>query len=225
MTGCSPLLASPTAWLGRRYSHAEGDPARWHNPERSNDLSDQIATLALLPTPCARDWKGQGYPGQLPTELRLLPTPAATEYGNNQSPSPGAAVRPSLDGLVRLLPTPNANVNRTGRDRLTFKQWAEPGLEQMCEIAMGVLPREFEAPDELKGKAREAWASSGASSSPPSAAGKPSTGLRLNPWFVEWMIGAPPGWSDPDCPLSATEFKSRSRISSAGTSSSGSEER
>jgi hypothetical protein len=33
--------------------------------------------------------------------------PTATPYGNNQSPSPGAAVRPSLDTLaMTLLPTP-----------------------------------------------------------------------------------------------------------------------
>ena len=30
--------------------------------------------------------------------------------------------------------------------------------------------------------------------------------MALNPSFVEWMMGAPDGWSDPDCPLSATEF-------------------
>lgn len=30
----------------------------------------------------------------------LLPTPTATRYGNNQSDSPGAAVRPSLDTLA-----------------------------------------------------------------------------------------------------------------------------
>jgi DNA (cytosine-5)-methyltransferase 1 len=39
---------------------------------------------------------------------KLLPTPTAARYGNNQSPSPGAAVRPSLDELVKLLPTPCA---------------------------------------------------------------------------------------------------------------------
>ncbi len=37
---------------------------------------------------------------------QLLPTPTAEPYGSNQSPSPGAAVRPSLDTLVALLPTP-----------------------------------------------------------------------------------------------------------------------
>ena len=35
----------------------------------------------------------------------VLPTPTATQYGSNQSASPGAAVRPSLDGVVRdMLP-------------------------------------------------------------------------------------------------------------------------
>lgn len=38
--------------------------------------------------------------------MALLPTPTATPYGNNQSPSPNAAVRPSLDSRARLLPTP-----------------------------------------------------------------------------------------------------------------------
>jgi hypothetical protein len=52
-----------------------------------------------------------------PSEVRLLPTPSATPYGNNQSPSPGAAVRPSLDGLVKLLPTPSATEYGNQRDR------------------------------------------------------------------------------------------------------------
>ena len=145
----------------------------------------------LLPTPVARDWKGAGYAGQLPTMLallptpraserhtreatiaagidrgeslpsavaKLLPTPAAVEYGNNQQESPGAAVRPALPYLVRALPS-------RGR------------MDQQ------------------------------------SSGGKPSSGLRLSPWFVEWMIGAPAGWSDPDCPLSATEFKSKQESS------------
>lgn len=40
----------------------------------------------------------------------MLPTPTATPYGNNQSPSPGAAVRPSLEGVVQMLPTPAARL-------------------------------------------------------------------------------------------------------------------
>ena len=49
------MLATPTAWLGRRPSQAIGDAARWHDPERSNELSDQMA--ALLPTPTSVDAK------------------------------------------------------------------------------------------------------------------------------------------------------------------------
>lgn len=39
--------------------------------------------------------------------LELLPTPTASRYGRNQSPSPGAAVRPGLDSIADLLPTPS----------------------------------------------------------------------------------------------------------------------
>lgn len=36
------------------------------------------------------------------------PTPSGTPYGNNQSPSPGAAVRPSLDSMAARWPTPRS---------------------------------------------------------------------------------------------------------------------
>jgi hypothetical protein len=43
LCGAVNAWATPTAWLGRRNSHAKGDARRWHNPERSNELSDQVA--------------------------------------------------------------------------------------------------------------------------------------------------------------------------------------
>lgn len=76
-------------------------------------------TISLLPTPRASENENRqtkrspsqeaGTHGKcLAAEVaHLLPTPTATPYGNNQSPSPGAAVRPSLDSLApTLLPTP-----------------------------------------------------------------------------------------------------------------------
>lgn len=70
--------------------------------------------MRTLPTPCARDGKGPGHQHGLPDLIerqpaglqreRLLPTPTAVAYGSNRSPSSGAAVRPSLDGVVRRLP-------------------------------------------------------------------------------------------------------------------------
>lgn len=64
----------------------------------------------------------------------------------------------------------------------------------------------------------EAIQSTGESTNPPSDAGKkPSGAPRLSPWFVEWMMGAPEGWTDPDCPLSAMEFSSKPDGSSGDT--------
>lgn len=81
---------------------------------------------ALLPTPTVADSRGTRnatagrsvtgsanvnsgwtlcdlvFDGQIQS---MLPTPTATPYGNNQSPSAGPAVRPSLEALVQMLPS------------------------------------------------------------------------------------------------------------------------
>ena len=166
------MLPSPTAWLGRRTAHANGDPARWTNPERSNELSDQIAHIAMLPTPTRQD--GSNVAGRSQEERNT----------------------PPLNAMVRMLPTPRARVDKEhGPDG---KHWGElrPVVESL---------------------------STGATTSPPSSDGKPSTALRLNPSFVEWMMGTPVcgecgrGWTDSDCPHSATAFTSMSPGSSVST--------
>jgi hypothetical protein len=155
------------------------------------------ALLSLLPTPRAAVDKDHGLNGKdwgelRPALLRLLPTPSATDYGNNQSPSPGAAVRPSLTGALKLLRTPTA---------APHNQPGANGGENRAELVS--LLR-----------------SNGASTPAPSNDGSvPLDGLLENPCFREWLLGAPEGWSDPDCQLSATEFKSRSEGSPASTSS------
>ena len=60
----------------------------------------------LLPRESDTPWRGGRPVGLLPT------TPAAARSGNNQSPSPGAAVRPSLDSITDLLPTPTVQQGR-----------------------------------------------------------------------------------------------------------------
>lgn len=79
-----------------------------------------------MPTPCAtevekdldtflakhlapRSTKGGSHGPNLTTYVKLVarvPTSTAEDDGNNQSPSPGATVRPSLSALVRRVPTP-----------------------------------------------------------------------------------------------------------------------
>lgn len=75
---------------------------------------------SLLPTPDATHGRKTTRTAPLLPGVaeQLLPTPTAVDYGNNQSPSPGAAVRPSLSALARtdLLPTPTVG-NVTGGNR------------------------------------------------------------------------------------------------------------
>jgi hypothetical protein len=98
----------------------DGAPRSSQHPDKRRAGGHQVGlddlVEHLLPTPTARDWKDgapvDGVPinGLLGRQVwGLLPTPTATPYGSNQSPSPGAAVRPSLDTLApSLLPTPTA---------------------------------------------------------------------------------------------------------------------
>lgn len=93
---------------------------------RSASTTD-LATPVLPPTPTTRDRKGANQRGD-DTCLHgaLLPTPTATPYGNNQSASPGAAVRPSLDSLApMLLPTPRASDTGTPGRRAS-EGWRPP---------------------------------------------------------------------------------------------------
>lgn len=109
VTGSSALLPTPVA----KRTPATGAGAM----EAGHGIMLQQAVEDLLPTPVAALGESgsaatrSGYRRE-PTTAgaieSLLPTPSATEYGSNQSPSEGAAVRPSLPGLVELLPTPLA---------------------------------------------------------------------------------------------------------------------
>ena len=113
----SGLLPTPTATDGNggRNKTANRTPGSQHHD--GTTLCDAIRLLptsrasnpapaVLLPTPRARDWKRGGKDG---LEEALLPTPTAVPYGNNQSPTPGAAVRPSLESLARSSrPSPGA---------------------------------------------------------------------------------------------------------------------
>lgn len=97
----------------------------------------------------------------LGTTGTLWPTPTATDAGTgrvNRSLSAGAAERPTLALLVRQWPTPQATSMRKSRKSLVEnRQWSAPGLEQMAELATGILPREYHDPSELHGAAKDLW--------------------------------------------------------------------
>lgn len=164
---CGTWPRSGMTWRGRAFELAT-----------SGLLTGVTGSSPLLGTPTARDWKGEGDPGQLPTDvLALLPTPRASERENRQT------------------------------KRSPSQEDGSHGLSLLAEVATAVklLPTSAMADGDR----------SGATTSPPSAAGKPSTGrhpLRLSADFTEWMMGCPTcnvcglGFTDPDCPHAATAF-------------------
>jgi hypothetical protein len=167
----------------------------------------------LLPTPTAWRRRGRRAAGadngnELGRALTLLPTPRSSDMN-------GAGSRPRWAGdrtAVKLLPTPN--------DRRLEERDNEAAADAEATDRVASRGRRSRAGQVLDDAPR-ALLSSGASTSPPSADGKPSTGLRLNPSFVGWMMGTPScgecgrEWTDPDCPHSATAFTSTSAGSSA----------
>ena len=57
-------------------------------------------------------------------------------------------------------PTPRVAAERSSRSSMTVDgHWAAPALEQMAELSMGVLPREFHDEQELTPQAKRIWES------------------------------------------------------------------
>ncbi len=219
------LLPTPSSWLGRRPENASPDPereaSRQHEGERgkrSIELPDALAKITLLPTPSSeesdptdelveemqeagispderlylpgRTWHSQRTLSRVVPSLLPTPTSEDSERGPDESNREGGK---SLKGS--LLPTPQASDGTGGRQEIAASKnnWKRPSGAKASK-PLGTAVR----------------LSSGESTEPRSGAGKSSSGgLRLSPSFVEWLMGAPDGWTDPACPLSATEFSSR----------------
>jgi DNA (cytosine-5)-methyltransferase 1 len=170
--------------------------------------------FGLLPTPTAQDSVGsrnrtssrppdsQHHDGITLTDavwMGLLPTPRSTDGekgGPNQRGSKGDMALPMA---VLMLPTPSAQLAGENEDylsSLTTKDGRPANLEERAYdpktgkhvqrtlnrvVKMGMLP----TPDEVV-------------TNQTGSAGP----MRLNPLFVSWMMGYPPGWLDVECPRS-----------------------
>jgi prepilin-type processing-associated H-X9-DG protein len=127
-------------------------------------------------------------------ESGLLPTPSAVEYGSNQSPSDGAAVRPSLSTLAKF-PTPRvcAGLRSSGINRTEMYRafWPTPQKHD----AMGGRGRNnlfadgHHYPHDLADAV--VWPT-------PTCAGQQLKEIipgQLNPTWVEWLMGYPAEWT------------------------------
>jgi DNA (cytosine-5)-methyltransferase 1 len=151
--------------------------------------------IAMLPTPLAHA-ADRGMPSprlaaermdsgrrMLDDAIALLPTPTATPYGNNQSDSPNAAVRLSLNALAPLLPTPRASDGIKG------------GPNQRGSSGDLALPSAVQ-PERWAQYAEAVWwheLITGMRAPDPTIVGKRG-GRRLSPHLTEWMQALPPGW-------------------------------
>jgi hypothetical protein len=131
-------------------------------------------TVRMLRTPTSAPWNQGGAGGEQQAQIqRLLPTPRAN-IAKQGLPREGNWGELRAE-VMSLLPTPAATEGGYHRS---------PSDGAAIRPQLGRLPR-----------------SRGASTDPQSDDGSRFTDLRLSPSSVEWMIGAPAGWSDPDCPL------------------------
>ncbi len=160
----------------------------------------EVPTVSAWPTPTASDWKGSG-----PTMVRadgkmrgdrldyaseqVWATPTVPNGGRSFAPGSISATGKKLDG-------------RKGQIDLAYqsKIWATPTVKGNHNRA-GISPK---AGDGLATQAARLFETNsdthlpdlgrpttGDVSSPPA----PTSRLRLNPSFVEWLMGWPEGWT------------------------------
>lgn len=146
-------------------------------PVTGGEEGQDTATVGADPRPDA--------PGSA-AGLTLLPTPAAARAGRQRSASAGAAVRPTLDSIHQLLPTPSANIAANGGSQDPTKRRAgghQPSIQDVAEHTTdwGVYAPVIARWEHVTGRPAPA----------PTEPGKNRP--RLSAAFVEWLMGLPDG--------------------------------
>lgn len=165
----------------QRADAAEAWKARWHRAAMTHATRQHAAEAragqleaALRPNALVR--------GYLPTPTTR---PDAQNRGSNKVHGPtslaeAVGLQPPAPGskrAARQLPTPNARDWKGPPGAGTQERDGRHG-----SLPAAVLPTP---------RARD-WKGKGKNCLPPAGA----DGLRLNPRFVEWMMGLPPGWTE-----------------------------
>lgn len=121
------------------------------------------------------------------------PTPNTQDSENNGGPSQLSRRTPPLNAAAMMWPTPrsSANENRTTKNAPSHGTTHEKTLageaSESSLLALGTEASGHEHSSEC---------------------------LRLNPQFVGWLMGLPPGWTDPDSPIASTGFAAWETVSS-----------
>ncbi|MGA5130828.1 DNA cytosine methyltransferase [Streptomyces olivoreticuli] len=192
-----PYVPAGTQRRTAASGQAQGGRARAHAGGRSGLLAAPDGRMSLLPTPAAAD--GTGGPGTSPkrqggmnlrTAVTLLPTPAARDWKSGASNLLTTNSRPLNEVVVNLLPTPKASDGPHGgpnqRDRA--------GNYYLPAQAVRLDTRWVATNGTDYGPAIHRWETVLGRPAPEPTEPGTKGNRRLSPAFVEWMMGADPGW-------------------------------
>ncbi len=206
-----PVKTSVLQDMARAWKEAEAGffsrSCAW--PKKSSPLSYSLKTSPLseleVPVELSKNWPPEGmtvggalYPLKMSERLTsdsdgscLLPTPSASSYGTNQGGAAGRTgrVRPSLETMARknLWPTPQAHDAQKGYAKRVGRYGTTHGARNLNDwVVKWPTPTASEAGREGPGRKY--------GNGSPTLSGQ--AGGQLNPTWVEWLMGYPPGWTE-----------------------------
>jgi hypothetical protein len=168
------FLLSSTAWYSNKCA------LTWNRkPTKSNRLLFQLL-------PSTRRTGGTGFG-------LLLTTPQASDLGRKTKYQQGGT---ALSAQVEMLPSPRSSPNENRQTKRSPSQIAgRRGKNLASEIAMMPTPSTRDWKGASKMKPRDTMDSLIERGATKGGIGT-ETGLKLQPNFVEWMMGYPQNWTD-----------------------------
>ena len=135
-------------------------------------------------------------------ESGLLPTPATVDSGAyfNRSDSPNAALRPTLGAMAKhnLWPTPTAGDDRGSSPGIldAVARHRAKGQHKQVSLRDAVKLWPTSTAHRQDHGTMELARHSGTDRKRKGIKYDPANGGQLNPTWVEWLMGFPPGWTD-----------------------------
>jgi len=157
----------------RDYRSTEVNKPRWENPDRSRNLNDQVAF-----------------------EVRTWPTPNVVDYKGFDPPGKKNPHRPGELYEVGMWNTPNTmdTLPAKTQEALDHEYTHRQGRSNPNNLRDQVNVEEGQA--KWPGPQAHQTETVGPESSPSDQNSLPPSPKRLNPNFVEWLMGLPIGWTD-----------------------------